>query len=100
MANTIAYGKRTITVVFDGSTAYDAQQDYRITSMRILPKNSTSSCVLTVRSTSASGATLTGRIEMTNDKDARQLLDFPDFCRPYVKGSEATSGVTMIIHYE
>ncbi len=109
MANTIVVGTRGFTVTFDGSTDWDLASSSGLTndlpngvairSIQIIP--SAADDIITIREVDA-----TGRVIMKS-----RCLDVYDqkikyFSSPtdqrhqlFVKGSEASSGVMMIVEY-
>lgn len=106
MANTVAYARsaNTITVVFDGSTAWDLGCYYRISSFEFIPSGNAQ--VITVRNGSATGAVVfkqqvsatTGASDQRKsyehgyDGEGRNIW-------PYVKGDEVSAGATLIVKY-
>ena len=106
MANTVTYAKpaNTITIVFDGSTAWDLGCYYRISSFEFFPN--TNNDVITVRNGSATGAIVfKQRVSGTTGvSDQRKSYEHGYDGKgrniwPYVKGDEVSASSTLVVKY-
>lgn len=102
MANTVTKGKFGLSILFDGSTAWDSGTDYpaglAIESMEMKP--TATDDVISVREIDASGYSYFNEVSATaydnkikyfnTEKSGKNLF-------PYVVGNEVSAGVTLII---
>ena len=104
MANTIAYGDGTIMITFDGSTAWDSGQLYKVLSFEFLP--AANSDAIRVRDGSATGVTVFRQIASASSgaSDQRKGYEYGydgqgKNIQPYVVGNEATVNSILIVKY-
>lgn len=101
MANTVVSGAGAITVVFDGSTAWDSATSFpaglRVKSIQFVPAATDN--VLTVRDGAASGVVLAKWKAATAYDWKNKEYDDGGFYRRhvYVVGNEATATAMLII---
>lgn len=102
MSNTVTTGKNTVTVVFDGSTAFDlcntlgmTTGGVRLSSIMFYPNAADD--VAIVRDGSATG-TIIWKFKDVAGSGGQAIFEGGKDCMPYVKGTEGVASAMMIFH--